>query len=92
MPLPSKRNITPALRKKVWDKEFKTQEGKCPIHLCNSILYRDQDSAFHCGHIIPKCRGGEDSVDNLRPICANCNARMGCLHWDDYEKRIKIQN
>ena len=93
IPLPSKRNITPALRKKVWDKEFKSKlEGNCPIYSCNSVLYRDQDSAFHCGHIIPKCRGGEDSLENLRPICANCNARMGCLHWDEYEKRIKIQN
>lgn len=89
IPLPSKRMITPALRKKVWEKEFGTQlEGKCPIAFCASVLYREKDSAFHCGHIIPKCRGGEDSVDNLRPICANCNARMGCRHWDTFDKLI----
>ena len=89
IPLPSKRMITSALRKKVWDKEFGTHsEGKCPIHNCTSILFKEQDSAFHCGHIIPKCRGGEDILENLRPICANCNARMGCRHWDEYEKHI----
>jgi hypothetical protein len=89
IPLPSKRMITSALRKKVWDKEFGTHsEGKCPIQKCTSILFKEQDSAFHCGHIIPKCRGGEDIVENLRPICANCNARMGCRHWDEYEKHI----
>jgi hypothetical protein len=89
IPLPSKRMITAALRKKVWDKEFGTQmEGKCPIKNCTSMLFKEQDSAFHCGHIVPKCRGGEDIVENLRPICANCNARMGCKHWDEYEKNI----
>lgn len=89
IPLPSKRNITPALRKKVWEKEFGTNlEGNCPIPQCSSKLYKEEDSAFHCGHILPKCRGGEDVVENLRPICANCNARMGCSHWDEYVKRI----
>ena len=89
IPLPSKRNITPLLRSKVWIKEFGTnREGVCPIPNCSSILYKEQDSAFHCGHIMPKCRGGEDILENLRPICANCNARMGCIHWDEYIKRI----
>ena len=54
------------------------------------MLFKEQDSAFHCGHIMPKCRGGEDSIENLRPICANCNARMGCRHWDEYETQTKI--
>jgi 5-methylcytosine-specific restriction endonuclease McrA len=81
--------ITSALRKKVWDKEFGTQlEAKCPIQHCTSMLFKEQDSAFHCGHIMPKCRGGEDTIENLRPICANCNARMGCRHWDEYEKTV----
>jgi hypothetical protein len=89
IPLPSKRMITGALRKKVWDREFGIQmEAKCPIKNCTSMLFKEQDSAFHCGHIVPKCRGGEDMVENLRPICANCNARMGCRHWDEYEKNI----
>jgi hypothetical protein len=89
IPLPSKRMITSALRKKVWDKEFGTQlEAKCPIQHCTSMLFKEQDSAFHCGHIMPKCRGGEDTIENLRPICANCNARMGCRHWDEYEKTV----
>ena len=32
------------------------------------MLFKEQDSAFHCGHIMPKCRGGEDSIENLRHV------------------------
>lgn len=25
-------------------------------------------------HIVPKARGGSDEVDNLQPVCSNCNS------------------
>jgi 5-methylcytosine-specific restriction endonuclease McrA len=87
IPLSKRKSISSKLRKQIWEKEFGNKtEGKCPISSCSVILYKEDDSAFQCGHVIPKSRGGEDTLDNLRPICANCNARMNCIHWDEYDK------
>ncbi len=30
-------------------------------------------TVLHMGHLVPKSRGGEDTVSNLRPICMVCN-------------------
>ena len=32
---------------------------------------------FHVGHNIPSSRGGLNTFDNLKPICARCNYAMG---------------
>ena len=31
---------------------------------------------FECGHNIPESKGGTSDIDNLRPICGNCNRSM----------------
>lgn len=38
----------------------------------------------HFGHIVAEAEGGEVSVDNLRPICANCNLRMGTKNMYEF--------
>jgi len=41
-------------------------------------LYSDDLKSFiTVGHIIPKSRGGEFKMKNLRPLCYNCNASDG---------------
>jgi 5-methylcytosine-specific restriction endonuclease McrA len=35
---------------------------------------------FHVAHNQPESKGGATDINNLRPICAKCNASMG----DDY--------
>ena len=32
---------------------------------------------FCAGHIIPESCGGFATIDNLRPICSQCNSSMG---------------
>ena len=32
---------------------------------------------FECGHVIAKSKGGDTSIDNLRPVCSLCNKSMG---------------
>ncbi len=79
------------LRFQVWEKEFgNATRAKCPLPNCNFILFKHNDASFQCGHIIPKSKGGKKTLENLRPICANCNARMGCYTWDEYEDYVKI--
>jgi len=39
---------------------------------------------FHCGHIQAFSKGGEDTLDNFRPICSNCNLSMKSMNMQDY--------
>jgi 5-methylcytosine-specific restriction endonuclease McrA len=79
------------LRFKVWEKEFGNEiHGKCPLPNCSFILLKHHDTSFQCGHIIPISKGGKKTLENLRPICSNCNARMGSYSWDEYEDIVKI--
>lgn len=41
-------------------------------------------------HIIPKSLGGDDSLDNLRPMCSHCNSIRGnALTLDDIMERMQ---
>ena len=49
--------------------------GKCNVSWCNNkftIL-----SSWHVGHNIPESKGGDLTIENLRPICPDCNLGMG---------------
>jgi 5-methylcytosine-specific restriction endonuclease McrA len=49
------------------------------------IYKRDSNSCQYCGstrnltidHVIPKCRGGEDTWENLVVACGPCNTKKG---------------
>ena len=32
---------------------------------------------FECGHVQSGVNGGDDKIQNLRPICSLCNKSMG---------------
>jgi hypothetical protein len=81
-----KKMISPKLRLQVWKKEFGTDfEGYCPFYRCQNIIH----NGFHCGHIISEFNGGETTLDNLKPICSECNSKMATNNWVDYEKKCK---
>ena len=84
-----KKNIPSALRQQVWiTKVGKKFETKCKVTWCkNRISVFD----FHCGHNIPESKGGSTTLDNLIPICANCNLSMGnnCTIYDWNKKYAK---
>jgi hypothetical protein len=76
-----KKIISPKLRLEVWNKEFgNNNSGKCPYNNCNNIINNSKNN-FHCGHIISEYNGGETNLDNLKPICPNCNFKMGKKNW-----------
>ena len=85
----TKKYISPKIRMQVWNRYFgKNEIGMCP--LCN-ITIKVGKNGFHCGHIISQKNGGMTDVDNMRPICGDCNIKMSSMNWDDYiEKKIDI--
>ncbi len=67
------------LRNNVFDKCI---DGLC---LCCEDNTIDQH-CFEVGHIVARVIGGQTSIDNLVPICFNCNRSMGIRNFHEYKK------
>ena len=80
-----KKNIPKALKKMVWDKYIGPDIGKAKCMCCKHQEIRQIE--FHCGHIIAEVNGGKTNIDNLRPICAQCNLSMGKMNMDSFMKK-----
>jgi 5-methylcytosine-specific restriction endonuclease McrA len=39
-------------------------------------------------HIIPACKGGKGTLDNLQPMCAKCNNEVKGNRIDGYERLL----
>ena len=76
-----KGHIPTALRQQVWLKHCgELYKHKCLTSWCKNIITVYD---FHCGHNIPEVRGGKTVIDNLIPICMQCNLSMGCHYTFD---------
>jgi 5-methylcytosine-specific restriction endonuclease McrA len=72
---PKKKVISKKLREEVWLKHFgKIFSSKCPIQWCTREI---SVFSFEVGHNIPESKGGRTTIDNLIPICGDCNRSMG---------------
>ncbi len=69
-----KKSIPAAVRQQVWltyvGEQFKS---KCKVKWCRNTITVFQ---FDCGHNVPESKGGSTTIDNLLPICSNCNGSM----------------
>jgi hypothetical protein len=75
MPALKKKTISKKLREEVWLKHFgKTFSSKCPIIWCTRKI---TVFCFEVGHNIPESKGGTTTINNLIPICGDCNRSMG---------------
>jgi hypothetical protein len=81
-----KKLIPKSLRIKVWNTYVGEDVGKIKCLCCNTIDITQ--SIFECGHIIAEAKGGETSLENLRPICSTCNKSMRTINMNDYIKII----
>jgi 5-methylcytosine-specific restriction endonuclease McrA len=77
-----KKPIPPPLKRNVWHKYIGEDIGKAKCLCCK--LADITQMSFHCGHIIAESKGGELSVNNLKPICQSCNSSMGTQNMDEY--------
>ena len=70
-----KKPISKKLKEEVWIKHFgEIFSAKCPISWCS---HKITVFCFDAGHNIPESKGGRTAIDNLIPICGECNRSMG---------------
>lgn len=85
---PKKQAIPHSIKTLVWNVHIgeKVAEAKCLCCKVTSISIRH----FHCGHYVSEKNGGDLSVANLRPICANCNLSMGAMNMGEFIKKFGL--
>lgn len=85
-----KQKIPASLRQAIWIKYIGTKfEHKCYVKWCNNII---TPFNFEAGHNMPESKGGKTNIDNLLPICAQCNRSMGNRYTiDEYTKNFGIE-
>ena len=83
--------ITGEMRLAVWEKWVgQRTRAKCFCCWQADITMLSNHKTFHAGHIISDHNGGETSINNMLPICRDCNMNMSAENWDDYVKRNKL--
>lgn len=88
---PKKRKSIPKKNKNLSWNEFIGKNKGTDLCLCCSKSEIDK-SEFHCGHVISVKNGGNDFVDNLRPICAQCNLSMGSQNMNEFMEQYGFSN
>jgi hypothetical protein len=84
--LGTRKTIPKKLRNEVWEKyNGRVFDGKC--YCCNDTI---DVNHWECGHVKSVACGGTNCIDNLRPVCSDCNRSMGIMHMDEYKKDFRL--
>ncbi len=76
-----RKAIPKAIKEQVWIKWCgKNFESKCKVVWCRNKI---DVYNWEAGHNIPHSKGGDMTVDNLRPICSRCNKSMSDTYTID---------
>jgi hypothetical protein len=81
-----RKGLSKKIRTIIWDKHIGPNNRKGPCYTCNDLI---DINNFDCGHIVSVKNGGEDTIDNLRPICRECNLSCGYKNLDDFKNSLK---
>lgn len=76
-------NKTPAaVRTATWNNFIGEDFAKSQCYVgCGSTISVNN---FECGHILARSKGGDTTLQNLRPICGKCNRSMGNKNMKDF--------
>jgi 5-methylcytosine-specific restriction endonuclease McrA len=71
----NKKKIPKNLKNQVWNVYNDKKKAIAKCYCCN--IEELHITSWHCGHVVAEDNGGLLTVENLRPICSNCNLTMG---------------
>jgi hypothetical protein len=72
--------ITPALRDMIWRRYVGKEKGECCF--CQTDI---NVNTCHMAHDLAHSLGGEETIENLFPCCANCNLKMHTTGYLDFK-------
>lgn len=84
---PKRKSIPKIVRDKIWNDNIGLAFGIGKCYCCQNQITKDY---YQCGHIVSRAMGGDDSPDNLKPICSLCNQSMGTQNMDEFMKEYKL--
>jgi hypothetical protein len=86
-PLHLRRKKAPKqIKTLVWNKYIGSDVAEAPCMSCRTAKISNR--SFHCGHVIAESKGGDMTINNLRPICADCNGSMGTRSMNEFTKEF----
>jgi len=77
-----KTTIPKIVKEKVWN-TYMGNAIKAKCWVCNESEI--SPFKFTCGHIIAEKNGGTLDIANLRPVCTECNSRVGTQNMKEYK-------
>jgi hypothetical protein len=87
-PKKKKEAIPAAVKTLVWNKWVGEKEAETGCFCCRVTTISMRH--FHCGHVVSEKHGGKCTIDNMRPICANCNLSMGSMNMNEYIEKFGL--
>jgi hypothetical protein len=84
-----KKTIPKTLKNMVWDKYIGREKGTGECNCCHNEI---DAKHFECGHVLSEAKGGELSINNLRPVCSLCNKSMNTQNMEEFSQIIKVDN
>ena len=77
-----RKNIPKKVRYDLWIQNC----GECLRSTCYVCKKDITIENFHCGHIKSVKDGGDNNINNLKPICPGCNYGMKTMNLEEYKK------
>lgn len=81
-----RKTLPPQLKQAIWEKYIgPTIHGYCFVCERAEISF---GTNVEYGHVLAVANGGNDSVENLRPVCSSCNKSMGTRNMMEYKASL----
>ena len=79
-----RKSIPKTVRDNLWIKYFGKDSANGSCQCCGkSIHFTEWDA----GHVVAVSNGGDNSIENLKPVCRACNLSMGSDNMEEFKKQ-----
>ena len=79
-----RESIPKTLKSSVWDKSIGKANGIGKCECCSKEI---DSKNFECGHIKSVKDGGGTDIENLKPLCSECNKSMGTENLYEFKEK-----